>query len=710
MRRLHIVLATLVVAAALPAGALAAMPSAIAVDLPAALGQETTKLERERRFTLVGLHWRGTGEVSFRTRSLAGTWTRWRPAAPESEDGPDRGSAEGARTAGWHVGSPWWVGPSDRLEVRRHGRIGRVRAQLVWSPAGTAPSRSLAVVGTPPIVSRAEWGASESIRRGTPAFAPSVRLAFVHHTAGRSNYSRAEAAAVVRGIQLFHVQSNGWNDIGYNFLVDRFGTIYEGRFGGVERNVVGAHARGFNTGSTGIALIGTYGSARPSPAALDALASLISWRLDLAHADPSATVTALSAGNERFRPNVPVLLRRVSGHRDTGATACPGDALYGQLDSLGLAAAKLGGPKIFDPRIEADGEGLVRFRARASASLPWTVVVRSGGAEIARGTGTGTSVDWTWDAAQAAPATYTWTISAGSARPARGTIRAGSNATELAIGKLSATPAGITPNGDGQGDTALVTFALSRAANVTVEIADAGGAVTATVLDRVWTPAGDHSLSIDGASLADGAYSVLVRARTATNDEVVQTVPLTVSRTLGLVSVTPGVFSPNADGRLDAVAVGFSLAVPATVTVRIEREGRWIASPLLSASLPAGAQSVAWDGARSDGRLRDGPLSAVVEVSDAIGTVSFGVPFASDVSAPRARFLPGRRVRIEVSEAAELRIWINGVFVRRETRRAGTVLVRWGEPVRTARVVALDAAGNASAVVFWRPGAAGRGQ
>ncbi len=704
MRRLLILLAACAAAATLPTAALAAMPSVTVVDLPGAPGRDSSTVERERRFTLVGLHWRGSGEVLFRTRSLAGSWTPWRLSKAE-QDGPDPASPESIRSRGWHVGPPCWVGPSDRLQVRRRGGVGRIRAQLVWSPAGSAaPLRALSVVGAPPIVSRAAWGANEAIRRAAPSYASAVRFSIVHHTAGRSTYTRAEAAAIVRGIQLYHVQSNGWNDIGYNFLVDRFGTIYEGRHGGIDRNVVGAHARGFNTGSTGIALIGTHVNTRPSPAALEALTNLLAWRLDLAHVDPSALVTVLSGGSERFRPNVPVALRRVSGHRDTGSTECPGDALYGQLESIAAAAAKLGGPKIFDPRVDADGEGLVRFRARTSGSGPWTVLIRSGISEVARGTGTGTSVDWTWDATQASPATYTWTISAGSARPARGTIRAGLNETELAIARLSAAPGGITPNGDGQADAAVVTFGLTRAANVTVEVTDGAGAVAATVLDRAWTPAGEHALSVDGANLPDGGYSVTVRARTPTGSEVVQSVALTVSRTLGLVSVTPGVFSPNGDGRLDAVAVGFALAAPATVSVRILRDGRWVASPLLAASLPAGSQSVLWDGARSDGRLRDGPLSAVVEVSDAFGTVSFGVPFVSDVTAPRARFLPGRRARIQVSEAAELRIWVNGVFVRRVVRSAGTVLVRWAEPVRRARVVALDAAGNASPVAFWQAG------
>ena len=147
------------------------------------------------------------------------------------------------------------------------GRVTRVRAHLVWSPELRIPFRVPAATAAPSIVPRLSWGADESIRRGPPSYAADVRFAIVHHTAGRNDYTRAEAPAIVKGIQLFHVQGNGWNDIGYNFLVDRFGTIYEGRFGGVDRNVIGAHALGFNTESVGIALLGTYGTPhrRPRP-------------------------------------------------------------------------------------------------------------------------------------------------------------------------------------------------------------------------------------------------------------------------------------------------------------------------------------------------------------------------------------------------------------------------------------------------------------
>ena len=296
------------------------------------------RLAAPPRFTLAGIHWKGAGSVVFRTRSVEGRWSAWRPAAPEDEDGPDDDSPELRASAGWRVGNPWWVGPSDRIEARTLGNVARVRAHLVWSPELRIPFRVPAATQQPAIVPRSGWRADESIRRAPPAYAPEVRFAVVHHTAGRNAYTRSEAAAIVRGIQLYHVQSNGWNDIGYNFLVDRFGTVYEGRYGGIERNVVGAHAQGFNTGSVGIALLGTYQGTAPPKAAEDAIARLIAWRLDLAHVDPSGLLTFVSGGSDRFVTGALVPVRAVSGHRDTGATQCPGDALYARLNALAATA------------------------------------------------------------------------------------------------------------------------------------------------------------------------------------------------------------------------------------------------------------------------------------------------------------------------------------------------------------------------------------
>ena len=649
------------------------------------------------QFTLAGVQWRGPGSVFFRTRTTAGRWTEWRTGAPEDEDGPDAGSREAA-ASGWTMGNPWWVGPSNAIEARSVGRVSRIRAHLVWSPETRIPYRSPFAVGVPAIVPRLSWGADESIRRGPPTYASETRFAIVHHTAGSNDYTRSEAPAIVRGIQLFHVQGNGWNDIGYNFLVDRFGTVYEGRFGGIDRDVVGAHALGFNSGSVGIALIGTYGSTQPSKAAQDAVARLIAWRLDVAHVDPTSFLTYVSGGSERYPSEIPVVLSAISGHRDTGFTECPGDALYARLGSLAALARGVGLPKIFEPRADATGS-VIRFRSKLSSTQPWTVAVTTAArVEVARGSGVGQEVDWTWDSTGAAAGSFSWTMSAGDARAATGVLRAGGAAPALAIEAASADPEAISPNGDEQADTSLLTYLINAPANVTVEVVDPLGSVVATAVDRVWTGAGQHTVVIDGAALPDGAYSIVVTARTTASAVVQRVVPLTVNRTLGLVEVTPASFSPNGDGRRDRLAVSFSLSAAADVRIRIERDGRWVASPF-SGSLFAGAQSFVWDGMRSTGALRDGGYEAIVEAQDEVGEISYGVLFTSDTVSPRLRILPSARLRVDVSEPAVLTLRIDGRALRYEAKRAGIVRIPWRGSARRVRAVAWDAAGNASGPV-----------
>ena len=218
----------------------------------------------------------------------------------------------------------------------------------------------------------------------------------------------------------------------------------------------------------------------------------------------------------------------------------------------------------------------------------------------------------------------------------------------------------------------------------------------ATAVDRVWTRPGKHEVTVDGENLLDGTYDLLVRARTPAGLEVEKTTPLRVSRTLGLVSVTPTLFSPNRDGRNDRLQVGFSLTAPAEVSVRIFRDRRWVASPH-AADYDAGMHSFEWNGVRGSGLLRDGSYEAVVEVSDvAVGTISVAVPFTSDTTAPRVRLLSTRGIRIAVSEPATLYLTIDGARREREVKRGGVVRIPWSGAARRVRVVARDAAGNTS--------------
>ena len=241
--------------------------------------------------------------------------------------------------------------------------------------------------------------------------------------------------------------------------------------------MVGAHAKGFNTGSFGIAVMGDFRTVDPPAAAVDALVRTLAWRLDLGHVDPLSTFDGISSGNERYNPGIPVFLRAISGHRDTGSDDLPGPAaLRPDPDAIAKRVAALGLPKIYAPAAAADESGGTRFTATLSSALPWTVTVTdAAGTELGRGTGTGAAVDWTWlpdDAGRRG-------ARAGrSRRRARHRRRACSRRRPRARSPSPAPradPATITPNGDGQADTTTVSYTLSANANVAVTVLDAAG-------------------------------------------------------------------------------------------------------------------------------------------------------------------------------------------------------------------------------------------
>ncbi|MFI2373310.1 N-acetylmuramoyl-L-alanine amidase [Streptomyces sp. NPDC018833] len=195
----------------------------------------------------------------------------------------------------------------------------------------------------PGIVTRRGWGADESLREEGFVYTDSVKAAFVHHTATGNDYTCSQAPAVIRSIYRYHVQSSGWRDIGYNFVVDKCGNIYEGRAGGVAEPVKGAHTFGFNTNSTGIAVLGTYGSSNPPSAAVTAVAKLTAWKLGLYGVNPKGKVTLTSAGSGKYAEGTKVRLNAISGHRDGFDTDCPGSRLYGKLGTARTASAKYQG-------------------------------------------------------------------------------------------------------------------------------------------------------------------------------------------------------------------------------------------------------------------------------------------------------------------------------------------------------------------------------
>jgi hypothetical protein len=632
------------------------------------------------RFDLVGLHWQGSGSVEFRTRTFGGSWSGWQPAAPEAEDGPDH-----PVQPNWRIGNPYWTGASDAIAYRLRGRVSRLRAYFVWSPVDGLPPRTLSIAGSPKIIPRAGWSADESIRRAPPRYAPSLQFALVHHTAGTNDYTPAESPAIVRGIEVYHVKGNGWNDIGYNFLVDKYGQIFEGRYGGVDKNVIGAHAEGFNTGSTGVAVLGTYNNSAPPQAALTSLANLLAWRLDIAHVDPLSTLTVASGGNPRFPVGAPVFLRAISGHRDTGFTDCPGNALYAKLAAIASQVAAIGLPKLYSPVVAGTPGGLVTFGARLSAPLPWTITVADPtGAVVATGSGEGTDIEWTWDATNVPQARYTWTMSAGSTvTPATGTV--GTPPIPLALKNASANPPTIA-------DKTVVSYTLSTNALVTATLRASDGRQLATLFSEQLR-GGKHTFTFRTQGIVEGRYAIVLDA-TDGKTSVTASVPVTVDRTVTVYTVTPSVFSPNGDGRDDTASFAFHLIRPAQVRIDVRRGSR-IAATVLSATDAAGDQTATWDGQTPAGRIPDGSYTALLTTTSSVATSTHALSLRVDTVPPVIRAISFRRLVFRISEPATVTVIVNGHrYVRSE--RAGVFSLRTGRLVRRVAISALDAAGNVS--------------
>ncbi|WP_454083515.1 N-acetylmuramoyl-L-alanine amidase [Georgenia sp. Marseille-Q6866] len=200
-------------------------------------------------------------------------------------------------------------------------------------------SRAAVSVPRPAITSRAGWGANESQMKWRPSYA-TLQATVVHHTAGSNTYTKAQSPSIVRGIYYYHAVTRGWGDIGYNFLIDKWGRIYEGRSGSLAsptgKMPVGAHAAPFNTGTVGLSVMGDYTKVGVPSAAMNAMADILAWQFGRAGLDATASSGMVSPGTYA-RPKGQ-RLGRVFAHRDVSATACPGDDIYSRMGWLARAA------------------------------------------------------------------------------------------------------------------------------------------------------------------------------------------------------------------------------------------------------------------------------------------------------------------------------------------------------------------------------------
>ena len=619
-------------------------------------------------FNMVGVVYAGPAPAGWqpplqvRTSKDGAKWTSWQKASFE----PVSPSSNGVRRLGESL---FWVGDARFLEYRLTG--GSPKASVHFTFINTLGDATLgdrlagalrrataavahfdlgftgtarAAVPQPTIVTRAQWGADESWRTGTPDYAP-VRMAIVHHTVDGNDYTPEQAPGLVRAIYYYHTKSEGFRDIGYNFLIDRYGTIYEGRYGGITQGVVGAQTLGFNTGTTGISIIGNFQIAQPTSASLTALEYLLAWKLDLNHIDPLSTVTMVSGATDKFKAGQTVYVPAIVGHRDLNYTACPGDYLYAQLPAIRAVVADRGLPKIYGylasvPIISPNGDGQgdsTTVTYAISEAADWTITVTAADGTVVRSyAGTGQYVSQTWDGldgngAPVADGTYTIT---GTATCTSTSATPGATATPgvttVVVDTQVPTFTGfllrskiINPDGTGVGDRVSLSYQLSEPGTVQVVVKDATGAQVRQI--QAWTPVSvqPYSFSWDGlvskkgklVPADEGQYTIEADGKDAAGNLCSASAPVTVDRTIMVTATQPLYLSPNGDGRQDTAPVTFELRRTATVSVAILRSGKSVLTASLG-SLPTGVHTFEWKGTDAAGKLAGGGPYSIVFTAD----------------------------------------------------------------------------------------------
>jgi uncharacterized protein with LGFP repeats len=298
------------------------------------------------RFDLVGVA-RELRTLEIRVRDDGGHWSDW----VEQEDATPiyAGGADEAQ-----VRAPFK--PSGRLHfVNVSGTAGGLGDRLLNSARGAINSAFISIASTPVaqalapkpvIVSRAAWGADNPTGGCPPRQPPeygAVTAAVIHHTVNANDYTPEEAPSIVLGICRFHVYGNGWNDIGYNALVDRYGTLYEGRAGGLKQPIVGAQAQGFNSQTTAIASIGDHSSEAPTPETQRSIIQYLAWKMAVNRAYPVTGLVQLTSGGgseNKYPAGTVITVPRIVGHMDLGLTACPGGAMTPLIPQIRAAVQK----------------------------------------------------------------------------------------------------------------------------------------------------------------------------------------------------------------------------------------------------------------------------------------------------------------------------------------------------------------------------------
>ena len=385
--------------------------------------------------TLAGVSWSQAAPDAawVRARGADGSWTAWIEIEVADDHGPDATSEEYANQT--RASDPVYFGPATAVQYRiqesasaspnasynaelveTKGRnfstlrratdlVGRVQLDL-GSKADAAPPGVT-------VVSRDDWGGDACIANAKPRVLPMVHRVdamFVHHAGNNEYLAGDDSKDLVYAICSYHVNSRGWWDIAYNALVDRYGVIYEGRRGGLDMPVQGGHTGGFNSYSTGIALLGNFeegysGAAEPTAAMQQAFTDYATWKLDLHNVDPTETVSLISLGSTKYEEGIVVEMPRLAGHRDASATACPGSFCYPLLPNFRQTIDDWDGARIyadfssFDP-IAGDQTGYTpgTLAMKFNETADWTMTVTQRLGDVVFSTsGTGNEAAPVWD-------------------------------------------------------------------------------------------------------------------------------------------------------------------------------------------------------------------------------------------------------------------------------------------------------------------------
>lgn len=320
------------------------------------------------RFDAIGVSWAGSAgpppAVWVRVEEARG-WSEWRllPVIDaQADDGTGEGTAGPART----FTEPLLTGGATAFQVRIDSstrvrsarvdvvdagegpgdaavqsarpasrRVGSTRRSVVVPAEAVARATTAGMtVAQPSIITRSQWGADESLRRAEPSYSTALKVGVVHHTATTNGYGASTAAAQLRSIYAYHTQSLGWNDIAYNFLVDRDGRVFEGRAGGIDKAVLSGATGGFNRFTFSVSALGDFSQTTPPTAMVESMARLMAWKYASHYINPagSSQLTSAGADTSRYPAGQTVTVRNVIAHRDTNITGCPGEYLYERLD------------------------------------------------------------------------------------------------------------------------------------------------------------------------------------------------------------------------------------------------------------------------------------------------------------------------------------------------------------------------------------------